>query len=116
HPPCPPRLCDDLRGPCNQTADRTAEPLRQGDGHEIEWCRKRGERLVCRSRRVEQPGAVEVARNTKFARPRTDWGRMGGREDDAPATIVRVLDRNQSGRREDDMPGCFAGRGEVGCG
>src|SRR5216683_360044 len=99
--------------PGDDAADRAAEPLRQGDGNEVERRRQLDKRAVGGGHHIEQPGAIEVTGDAKLSRGAADRLDIALRKDDAAAAIMRVLDRHQRGRREDDMARRLVGGAEI---
>src|SRR6185437_5345358 len=65
HAPRPRRARDVALLPGEKAADRAAEPLRQRDRDEIEGRREGPERRARGRRGVEEPRAVEIARNAE---------------------------------------------------
>ena len=96
------------RDPCfvagEDAADGAAAPLRQRDRHEIEGPRQFGQAEPACGSGVEQPRAVEIGGNARLARRGANPNRIGLREHDPAPEIMRVLDRDEPGRRQHDMP------------
>src|SRR5262249_14033792 len=97
----------------DDAADRAAEALRQCDRCEIERPRQFGKADARRDRRIEEAGAVEITSDAARARRLADGGDLALLPHDAAAEIVRVFDRDEPARRQNDMAARFDGGAEI---
>src|SRR6266851_3860438 len=66
-----------------------------------------------RATETRSNGAAEIAGNAEFPGGAADRLGLALRKDDAAAAVMRILDRHQRGRREDDMARRLVGGAEI---
>ena len=90
------RVPGELRGRCEQRAERAAEALRETQRHGVEPPAVIGRRDARRDRRVHEPCAVEVQLQVELARGRDDVVDLVHPPAAPPRRVVCVLDGDES--------------------
>ena len=112
----PRRARDVVAAAGEHAADRAAEPLGQRYRDEVEGRGQLGEGVPGGGGGVEQARAVEIALDAELLRRGADRLRLALRKNDAAAAVVGVLDRDEAGRRVDDVPRRLVRRAQIGGG
>ena len=88
------------RVPEQHRSDRRAQTFRQTKHHRIRRTRQIGDRFAERRGGVEDPRAVQVHRQIHFVGPRANVFRAIARQNRTAGEIVRILERDQTSRRD----------------